>query len=249
MYCYRAVLPVLLLTPAVAAPVPGGKVGEICARLTEHAKQMDHLLRTVSNRESADRAAAEFRAHAEAIRTLLASLEQLSATERGADSGLAEGMQQVTRIFQGFLPVLARIHEVNAYGSAELEEATRALIIEPREQDSALESLPRARAYSEMIDALDGIVFELRLIRSGEEAEAAAPRLAAGLALLLEHREALARLPHPGAEEALQTLRPLIKQWGDLLNQANAERARLLRADYFNSPTLRRIMLQLPLDN
>lgn len=187
MFCYRTVLPVLLLMPAVAAPVPGGKVGEICARITEHAKQMDHLLRTVSNRESADRAAVEFRAHAEAIRTLLGSLEQLSATERGGDSGLAEGMQQVTRIFQGFLPVLARIHEVNAYGSAELEEATRALIIEPRSQDSALDSLPRARAYSEMIDALDGIVFELRLIRSGEEAEAAAPRLAAGLALSLIH--------------------------------------------------------------
>lgn len=249
MWYTRAIFPLLLLPTLSPAAESGGKVGEICDALAEHAKQIDHLLRTVSNRETADRAAVDFRAHAEAINALLVQMEQLSATERGADSGLAEGMLQVTRIFQGFLPVLARIHEVNAYGSAALEEATRSLITEPRSHDALHESLPRAQVYSEMIDALDGIVFELRLIRNREEAEAAAPRLDSGLARLLEQREALSSLPQPGAEEALETLRPLIKQWGELLNQANTEKARLLREDYFSSPSLRRIMLQLPIDN
>ncbi|MBR2145406.1 MAG: hypothetical protein IJ956_07680 [Akkermansia sp.] len=151
---------------------PAASAQEICRRLIEESREVDRLLRTVSDRDSGRAAAAELKPRME---YMLRAMEQLGKLPIASpeDARLLEGtMRDLMHITQGYVPVLQRLAEVNAYGADELINLFRYYRMDagseltPERRDET----PLARSYSEWCDSLEDVLYLLRKINSVDSA-------------------------------------------------------------------------------
>lgn len=155
----------------------------ICRELLLATQEVDRLLRTVSDQESGRKVAEELKPRLEFMRCETERLSQLPLETPEAIRTLEQAMRDLMHITQGYMPVLQRLHEVNAYGAEELMQlfrfykmnAPRPLAGERREES------PLLRAYGEWCDCLDDVVYLLRRMSDAESAAAARPDLQAAL--------------------------------------------------------------------
>ena len=165
--CLLSALPVF-----AAAPQEGAL--ELCRRLVEESREVDRLLRTVSDRESGQAAAAELRSKMEFLQQGAGKLSQMPLSGAEAARQLEQLMRDLMHITQGYMPVVHRLVEVNAYGSEDLIQvfqfykisAAAAASVTPS-SDSLL-----VRRCNEWCDSLDDMLYILRRVQSLDSARA-----------------------------------------------------------------------------
>ena len=105
--------------PVLAAEQQGGTL-ELCRRLVDESREVDRLLRTVSDRESGQAVAAQLRSKMEFLQQGAGQLSQMPLSGAEAARQLEQLMRDLMHVTQGYMPVVHRLVEVNAYGSDEL---------------------------------------------------------------------------------------------------------------------------------
>lgn len=203
-----------------ALPVAAGQVEtmpgiqETCRRLVEECREVDRLLRVVSDRESGLAAAAELKPRLE---YLLRATEQLGSQPiRSAEEArMLEGaMRDLMHITQGCVPVLQRLLEVNAYGADELISLFKYYKMDafPADATERRDETPLFRAYAEWCDSLEDTLYLLRKVGSRETAELLLPGLQGALSKVERRADAVEKMqsglsPQQVASERVPTER------------------------------------------
>lgn len=172
--CLLCVLPQVMMGAVVAEPA-----SEVCRKLVEESREVDRILRTVSDRESGVAAAGELRTRMEYLRQNMEELGRLPLAS-GEDARTVEQMMRdLTHITQGYMQVIQLLIEVNAYGAEELISLFQYYKMSSPDVGGATSSLesPLVRLYAEWCDSIDEVLFVLRRIQSSETAGAAISEL------------------------------------------------------------------------
>lgn len=165
----------------------------VCIELLDLSHQVDRILRSVSDRESADKAADELKNYLDNMQNLCCRLETLPVSSPEEARMLSEYMRTLTHIFQGYIPIVERLMEVNAYGSEKLVNVFHLYKVRDgygtvRSQEES----PCVLAWQEVADYLEVVLYHVRKLNTAEDVNQQMPRI----------HEAVQRLEH-----RLQTLR------------------------------------------
>lgn len=200
---------------------------EACNLALSLARQVDRTLRTVVDGESGLKAAELLAGSLRDMQQALAGLEKLPPLSAAQSWELEQKMRDLTHLTQGYLPVVQRLVEVNAYGAEELVGVFHYYKLTASPQASEEES-PMNRACVELADLVEDVLFLLRHVQS---ADAASPeRLQGFLPRLQQRRQAVAEQqnlnPHGftrlAAWARLQLLRRDLQREVELLRQNGA---------------------------
>lgn len=189
-----AMLLPLPVTPADAeAPSREVQSCPVCTELLELAQQVDRILRSVSDRESADKAAGELKGLLDRMQNLCSQLEKIPVSTPEDARTLSDSMRTLTHIFQSYIPVVERLMEVNAYGSEQLVNVFHLYKVrDGYTAGQSQEESPRFQAWQEVADSLDEVLYHVRKLNTAEDVNQRMPQL----------REAVQR-----AEQRLQVTR------------------------------------------
>ena len=161
--------------PAFAAEQQGGAL-ELCRRLVEESREVDRLLRTVSDRESGQAVAAALRSKMEFLQQGAGQLSQMPLSGAEAARQLEQLMRDLMHVTQGYMPVVHRLVEVNAYGSEELLSLFQFYKMSAAAAANAArsgESLV-VRSCNEWCDSIDDMLYQLRRVQDSATAQAVA---------------------------------------------------------------------------
>lgn len=224
----------LFLLPVAAVP----QQGSVCRELTARTVAVERQLLSVSDRESADRAAAALETEFAALQTALRGLAEHPQTEEAAQQELAQTMQRLLYITQRYLPVVQRLEEVNAYGSEALITVLhRYKQSAPRREEGALPETPLERAYTDWAEAAEDVLYLLRQVQDEADAE----ETALTLPLAVEHlQQCRLRVQTLGGSSAGTDCRAAaaVKTLPRLRVELHTERARLQGNRCFGVPAL-----------
>ena len=182
--CLLSALPVFAAEPQEGALV-------LCRRLVEESREVDRLLRTVSDRESGQSVAAELRSKMEFLQQGAGQLSQMPLSGAEAARQLEQLMRDLMHVTQGYMPVVHRLVEVNAYGSEELLSLFQFYKMSAAAAANAAlsgESLV-VRSCNEWCDSIDDMLYQLRRVQDSGTAQAVA---GGELASLIKRVERLA---------------------------------------------------------
>lgn len=176
------VLPVAVGQPAVAE-----NAVDICRKLVQESREVERVLRTVSDHESGKAAVTELRTRME---FMFKSMEKIGCMPVDSPESVRELEQlfrDLTHITQSYMQIVQRLMEVNAYGVEELmaifqyyKMGNGDVADTPRNFES-----PLVQAYTEWCDSIDDMLFALRRVQN----EASARDVAVGLPALLRRVE------------------------------------------------------------
>lgn len=161
--------------PVFAAEQQGGAL-ELCRRLVEESREVDRLLRTVSDRESGQAVAAALRSKMEFLQQGAGQLSQMPLSGAEAARQLEQLMRDLMHITQGYMPVVHRLVEVNAYGSEELLSLFQFYKMSAAAAANAArsgESLV-VRSCNEWCDSIDDMLYQLRRVQDSATAQTVA---------------------------------------------------------------------------
>lgn len=161
--------------PVFAAEQQGGAL-ELCHRLVEESREVDRLLRTVSDRESGQAVAAQLRSKMEFLQQGAGQLSQMPLSGAEAARQLEQLMRDLMHVTQGYMPVVHRLVEVNAYGSEELLSLFQFYKMSAAAAANAArsgESLV-VRSCNEWCDSIDDMLYQLRRVQDSATAQAVA---------------------------------------------------------------------------
>lgn len=161
-----------LLPVAVGQAVQQETALELCRRLVDESREVERLLRTVSDRESGLAAAAELRSKMEFLQQGTGRLGQLPIESAESARRLEQLMRDMMHITQGYMPVVQRLVEVNAYGAEELlrlfqfyKMSAPGVSAAPSGGESIL-----VRSYNEWCDGIDDMLYLLRRVQDAASA-------------------------------------------------------------------------------
>ena len=161
--------------PVLAAEQQGGTL-ELCRRLVDESREVDRLLRTVSDRESGQAVAAQLRSKMEFLQQGAGQLSQMPLSGAEAARQLEQLMRDLMHVTQGYMPVVHRLVEVNAYGSEELLSLFQFYKMSAAAAANAArsgESLV-VRSCNEWCDSIDDMLYQLRRVQDSGTAQAVA---------------------------------------------------------------------------
>ncbi len=180
----------LTALPVFAAEQQDGAL-ELCSRLVRESREVDRLLRTVSDRESGQAVAAQLRSKMEFLQQGAGQLSQMPLSGTDSIRQLEQFMRDMMHITQGYMPVVQRLVEVNAYGSEELLSVFQFYKMSAAAAANAArsgESLV-VRSCNEWCDSIDDMLYQLRRVQDSATAQSAA---GGELASLIKRVERLA---------------------------------------------------------
>lgn len=205
-----------------------------------HTASVERLLRSVSDKESADRAAVGLRTEFEAMKAGLEKLAAKGAENPAEMQELARTMRRLTYMTQAYIPIIKRLDEVNAYGSEELMtvlhlyKQAAGTPVAPPAPDS-----PVLAAYTDWEDALSDVLYHLRKVQSPATAESSMKPLQESLRCLqAAHFGVQPFCGVPLSEPEQRELAPLLKQMEKQRAAFHAEKDRLHAARFYNNPDL-----------
>lgn len=161
--------------PVFAVEQQGGAL-ELCRRLVDESREVDRLLRTVSDRESGQTVAAQLRSKMEFLQQGAGQLSQMPLSGAEAARQLEQLMRDLMHVTQGYMPVVHRLVEVNAYGSEELLSLFQFYKMSAAAAANAArsgESLV-VRSCNEWCDSLDDMLYQLRRVQDFATAQTVA---------------------------------------------------------------------------
>lgn len=173
----------LCALPVVVAAqdTPAAQAEEIGRRLVSASQEVGRLLRTVSDRESGEAAAAQLKSKMEYLRETTEQLSRLPLRSPEDARALERSMRDLMHITQGYMPVVQRLQEVNAYGSDGLMAVFQFYRMgQPDSLSSApQEENPLVRASHDWCDSVEDMLYALRRVQDAPSASAAAAELPA----------------------------------------------------------------------
>lgn len=182
----HTVLTLFLIAGAAAADVHTAtsptRHNKAAHELVLHTATVEHLLRSVEDKESADRAAAGLRTEFDAMKKGLEALTSQGTATPADMQELARTMRRLTYMTQAYLPIIKRLDEVNAYGSEELMT-----VLHLYKQTAgntpmqASEDAPVICAYTDWENALSDVLYHLRKVQSPQTAQSTLPALSQAL--------------------------------------------------------------------
>lgn len=200
----------------------------VCDELLTQAQQVDRLLRSVSDRESADKVAEELSGVLGNMQQLCRRLEMMPVETHEAARELAVSMRSLTHVFQGYMPVVERLMEVNAYGSDKLVNVFHLYKVHEgyRAENPRRES-PRLVSYQEWTDALEYLLYHVRKLRSAGELAASRSQIEEAVRRVEHCRRAAESAAEDGDADALSEIR---KQLEALRGELRDEQTRLSKS-------------------
>ncbi len=176
-----------------ALPVAVGQVEalpetpvEICRKLVADAHEVSRLLRTVGDRSSGEQAAMKLRPLLEVMHRATGQLSRFPVASPEEVRQMEQFMRDLMHITQGYMPVVQRLNEVNAYGAEELIELFQfyKLNASCSNEPGYSEETPLGQKYAAWCDSLDDVLYLLRQVRDAgaaarvqQELEGAARRM------------------------------------------------------------------------
>lgn len=171
-------LPLPVTVADAEAPSEAVQSCSVCTELLEQSRQIDRILRSVSDRESADKAADELKVLFDRMQGLCGQLETLPVSTPEDARMLSDSMRTLTHIFQSYIPVVERLMEVNAYGSEKLVNVFHLYKVrdgygtgQPQEES------PRVLAWQEVVDSLEVVLYHVRKLNTADAVNQQMPRL------------------------------------------------------------------------
>ena len=170
---------ILGLCPLCTLPVAVGQVEvlpetpvEICRKLVADAHEVSRLLRTVGDRSSGEQAAAQLKPLLEGMHRATGQLSRFSALSPEEVRQMEQFMRDLMHITQGYMPVVQRLNEVNAYGAEELIELFQFYKLNASGcmEPGYSEETPLGQKYAAWSDSLDDVLYLLRQVRDEESA-------------------------------------------------------------------------------
>lgn len=229
------------ICPLLALPVAVGQVetaanpAEVCRRMVETTHEIGRLLRTVSDQESGRKVAGELKILLEYMHRETARLSQLPITSAEAARELEQAMRDLMHITQGYMPVVQRLNEVNAYGAEELMQLflfykmnVSSSVVSDRRDET-----PLVRSYGEWGDSLDDVLYLLRRVADAESANAVMPDLTAAVQRMEDRALRVLRLRENMTPQQLEAERVPLERLEPLKTELVAELNRLLAADCY----------------
>lgn len=178
MMAAAMLLPLSVTAADAEAPSTVVQCCPVCTELLDLSQQIDRILRSVSDRESADKAADELKGLLQRMQNLCVQLETLPVSTPEEARMLSDSMRTLTHIFQSYIPVVERLMEVNAYGSEKLVNVFN--LYKVRDGYGAVQSQeesPRVLAWQEVADSLEEVLYHVRKLNTAAEVNQQMPRL------------------------------------------------------------------------
>lgn len=217
---------------------------DVCRKLVEESREVGRVLRTVSDRESGAAAAADLRARMEYMRKATEQLGHLPVESAEEARALEQMMRDLTHITQGYMPVVQRLAEVNAYGADELIALFQYYKMSsevPASFERTIES-PLVHAYTEWCDSIEDMLFSLRRVQNAESAAASVAELTAALRKAELRAAQVESLQNGLSPQQVESERVPVDRIQRLRSELRTELQRLLSADCFQSGALRQLV-------
>ena len=206
----------------------------VCDELLAEAQHVDRILRSVSDRESADKAAEVLCRHLEQMQQLCAKLEKLPVENPEEARELAASMRSLTHVFQGYIPVVERLMEVNAYGSEKLVSVFHLYKVrEGYRSESGHQDSPRLLAHQEWVESLEFLLYHVRKLRKPEDRETLLPEIEQAVARVERCRK---NAESAGNEGDADAVKPVRLQLESLFRELRDEQNRLSADGLLRSP-------------
>lgn len=236
----------MVLLPVVSATDIPDCPHALCQKMEDRVQSIGVMLRTVSDKESADRAAQELRPMMQQMQNLMQHLARMPQSTPDSVREIATSMRCLMHATQMLLPTIQRIHEVNAYGS---EELMRVFIEFKFATDGAgMSATATTRseteiAYAEWAEALEDVVFLLRHIRDDKTLNDTLVILDNAVDYLEDCRKVGYQLLHRGRTPVItDSDLPVIQRLRQFRENLTQECIRLKAADYCNSSQLQELV-------
>ena len=223
------------ICPLLALPVAVGQMetavtpAGVCRSMIETTHEIGRLLRTVSDQESGRKVAGELKTLLEYMHRETAHLSQLPITSAEAARELEQAMRDLMHITQGYMPVVQRLNEVNAYGA---EELMQVFLFYKMNSPSSLagdrrDETPLVRSYGEWGDSLDDVLYLLRRVMDADSAGSVMQDLPAAVQRMEERALRVIRLRENMTPQQLETERLPLERVESLRKELVAELNRL----------------------
>ena len=229
----------LCALPVVAAPAPSAV--EVARRLVEGAREVDRVLRTVSDRETGVAAAAELRKRMEQLRSEAEQLGRLPMDKAEDLRALEQLMRDLTHVTQGYIPVVQRLVEVNAYGAEELISLFTFYKMSAAGGNAAGET-PLVRAYTGWCEAIDDMLYLLRRAQDAATAAAIVADLSAVVGKVERLAEQTEGLQQGLSPQQLESERVPMARFQSLRGEVRAELRRLQSAQSYGVSGLQELL-------
>lgn len=240
--CHILCLYLLCALPLVAGrSVASESAVDVCRKLVEESREVGRVLRTVSDRESGAAAAADLRARMEYMRKATEQLGHLPVDSAEEARALEQMMRDLTHITQGYMPVVQRLAEVNAYGADELIALFQYYKMSsevPASFERTIET-PLVHAYSEWCDSIEDLLFSLRRVQNAESAAASVAELKAALRKAEHRSEQVEMLQNGLSPQQLESESVPAERLSRLRAELRTELQRLRSAQYYGVDELR----------
>lgn len=237
-----SLLSALLVAMGPVWSAPAESALDVCRKLVSEAQEVDKALRTVSDRESGVAAAQALRPRMEYLRR---TTEQLGSLPLGSGEEvrkLEQMMRDLTHITQGYMPVVQRLIEVNAYGADELIMLFQYYKMSAENTVGQQPETPLARAYQEWCDAVDDMLYLLRRAQNAESAVAVVAELSE-MSSKAEQKAALAENLQNGlSPQQLESERLPMGRMQVLRSELRAEQKRLESAGCYGVGQLKELL-------
>lgn len=241
------------LCPLCALPVAVGQVetvaespADICRKLVETSREVDQLLRTISDRESGQAAEAELKPLMEYMLKAMEQLSTVPVETSEAAHMLEDTMRDLMHITQGYTPVLQRLAEVNCYGAEELISLFRFYKMDARQADipAQQEETPLVRGYGAWCDSLEYVLYQLRKITSAEQARQMLPALVSAVAKAETCADRVEKLQTGLSPQQLMSEQVSAERLRRMGDELRLEIRRLREARAFGLPELDAVLLR-----
>lgn len=241
------------LCPLCALPVAVGQAetipmppAEICRQLVGKSMEVEQLLRTVSDRESGQAAAAELKPRMEYMMKAMEQLCSVSIESPEVARLLDDTMRDLMHITQGYAPVLQRLVEVNAYGAEELISLFKFYKMDASQTVTPTqpEETPLVRGYSEWCDSLEDLVYHLRKVNSAEQAQQVLPTLLAAVAKAENCANQVERLQTGLSPQQLVSEQASVERLRRVSEELRQEIRRLREAQSYGQRELNAVLLR-----
>lgn len=213
---------------------------DVCRKLVQESREVDRLLRTVSDRESGIAAAAALRQRMEYLRQSTEELGRLPVNSAEEARALEQMMRDLTHITQGYMRVVQLLIEVNAYGADEL--ITLFQYYKMGASDSVAsgqqQETPLVRAYTEWCDSIDDLLFSLRRVQNADSASVASAELPATLSKIERRAEQVESLQYGLSPQQVESERVPMERLQRLRMEFREESQRIRAAQCFGCRAL-----------
>lgn len=224
-----------------AASESGAELDALCNRLLDQARLIDSQLRGVTDLASADQAADQLNVSMDQMLILLRSLEDLPPANADQAQRMSHKLNDLVRISQNYMALVARITEVNAYGSDRLLKVFAKYKVldfgsDAEGRETALSQ--QAELLEEMGDRLEDVLYLVRKVQDKPSAQAAVQGLSPTVTRLENLRRRIdaqaGAIAASRGEDVRKSMQRLRRLQGELRQQS----ARLKDCGYYDVPVM-----------